>query len=239
MSKVLESIANPIKLVDCALEVVRAVQTELVRLRYLTTDKEIDGIPGSRTVKAFSQFKKDNFLGELDVLGPTTAQKLLEATPTPLLLTSDDHIRLIIAECRRQGVASPNQIAYVLATVRHETAHTYKPIDEIGGAKTRYAPYWGRGYVQLTWLSNYRKYAQLTSKDLVNHPDLAKDPFLAAFILVHGFRMGTFTGAKISDYISGSYCDFYNARRCINGLDKAELIAGHAKTWLAQRSKYF
>lgn len=239
MSKILSSIRESVKLVEAPPEIVRASQVELVRLRYLSSDKEIDSIPGSRTLKAFEQFKKDNFLGEPDVLGPTTAQKLLQATPTPILLTSDDHIRLIIAECRRQGIASPNQIAYILATVRHETAHTYKPIDEYGGPKTRYVPYWGRGYVQLTWLSNYRKYSQLTGKDLVNHPELAKDPFTAAFILVHGFRMGTFTGAKISDYINGASCDFYNARRCINGLDKAELIAGLARTWLSQRGKYF
>ena len=238
MSEILSSITHLVKLVNSPPEVVKAVQTELVRLRYLTTNKEIDGIPGNRTVKAFSQFKKDNFLGELDTLGPTTAEKLLQALPTPLLLTSDDHICLIVAECYRQGIANRNQLAYILATVRHETAHTYRPIDEYGGAKTRYAPYWGRGYVQLTWLANYRKYSQLTGKDLVNHPDLAKDPFTAAFILVHGFRMGGFTGAKISDYINGSHCDFYNARRCINGLDKAELIAGYARTWLAQLSKY-
>ena len=238
MSKTLESITRSVKLVEALPSVIKAVQVELVRLRYLSSDKEVDGVAGSRTTKAFEQFKKDNFLGEPDVLGPTTAQKLLKATPASLLLTADDHIRLIIAECRRQGIADKNQLAYVLATVRHETAHTYKPIDEIGGAKTRYAPYWGRGYVQLTWLANYRKYTQLTGKDLVNYPELSKDPFTAAFILVHGFRMGAFTGKKIADYIQGNRCDFYNARRCINGLDKAELIASYAHVWLRQLDDY-
>lgn len=153
-------------------------------------------------------------------------------------MNKDDHIKLILDECKRQGVTAPNQLAYILATVQHETAGTFTPLDEYGGRKTRYAPYWGRGYVQLTWKVNYQKYATLTGLDLVNFPDKAKDPKIAAFILVHGFKHGTFTGKKISDYISGTSCDFTNARRCINGTDKAALIASHARLWLTKLGRY-
>lgn len=235
---ILESVVEPIQLEKANAEIIKAVQTQLVRLRYLSTAKEVDGITGPRTVKAFEQFKRDNHLGELDTLGPTTAEKLMTKAPAPLPLTPDDHIHLILAECHRQGIANKNQLAYVLATVRHETAHTYKPIDEIGGARTRYAPYWGRGYVQLTWLSNYQKYSGLLGLDLVNQPELAKDPYTASFILVHGFRIGAFTGAKIITYINDSRCDFFNARRCINGLDKAELIATYARQWVIRLGEY-
>lgn len=152
-------------------------------------------------------------------------------------MNKDDHIRLILAECKKQGIQAPNQLAYILATVQHETAGTFMPLDEYGGSKTRYAPYWGRGYVQLTWKANYLKYAVLTGKDLVNHPELAKDPQIAAYILVHGFRTGAFTGKKISDYI-GSNCDFINARRCINGTDRAEAIALLARQWVSKLWRY-
>lgn len=153
-------------------------------------------------------------------------------------MTKDDHIRLILDECKRQGITAPNQLAYILATVQHETAGTFTPLDEYGGRKTRYAPFWGRGYVQLTWKVNYQKYAKLTGLDLVGFPDKAKDPKIAAFILVHGFKHGTFTGKKISDYIVGTSCDFTNARRCINGTDKAALIASYARLWLTKLGRY-
>jgi hypothetical protein len=41
-------------------------------------------------------------------------------------------------------------------------------------------------------------------------------------------RAGAFTGKKLSDYISASKCDYTNARRIINGVDRADLIAGYA-----------
>ena len=40
---------------------------------------------------------------------------------------------------------------------------------------------------------------------------------------------GLFTGKKLADYMNDKETDYYNARRIINGLDKAELIAGYAK----------
>jgi hypothetical protein len=40
------------------------------------------------------------------------------------------------------------QIAYILATAEWESS--FSPIEEIGGRNKPYAPYYGRGYVQLT-----------------------------------------------------------------------------------------
>lgn len=216
--------------------VARAVQYELARIGLY--QGAIDGIAGTQTLAAFRKFKQQNHLSEPEILGKTTAEKLLQAKSFVVPKTKDDHIKLIISECRRQGITDPRQLAYVLATVKHETAGTYEPIDEYGGQHTRYSPYWGRGYVQLTWKSNYQKYAHLTGKDLVNHPELAKDPATAAFILAHGFKHGTFTGRKLNDYIQGDRCDYINARRCINGTDRAELIASIAKQWIDRLNSY-
>lgn len=153
-----------------------------------------------------------------------------------------DDRALIIAECQKQGLTIPEQIAYVLATVQHETAGTYKPVKEAywkdeawrEANLTRYYPFYGRGYVQLTWESNYQKYADILGIDLVGDPDLALEPKTAAFILVHGFKTGAFTGKKITDYIDEEGYDFVEARRCINGLDKCDEIAALAEKHLSQ-----
>lgn len=61
--------------------------------------------------------------------------------------------RLLIEAGRERGLLR-NQMAYVLATAYHETAHTMKPVREMGGEKylrsKKYYPYVGMGYVQLT-----------------------------------------------------------------------------------------
>jgi hypothetical protein len=42
---------------------------------------------------------------------------------------------------------------------------------------------------------------------------------------------GQFTGKRLSDYISGASIDYTSARRIINGMDRASLVAGYAKTF--------
>ena len=71
----------------------------------------------------------------------------------------------------------------------------------------------------------------MESIPLKDRPDLAMEPNVALFILVHGFKTGSFTGRKITDYINGYRTDYLNARRCINGMDKARKIAELAKKY--------
>jgi hypothetical protein len=54
--------------------------------------------------------------------------------------------------------------AYALATACHETAYTMQPVREAfwlseawRRTHLRYYPYYGRGYVQLTWEDNYKR----------------------------------------------------------------------------------
>jgi hypothetical protein len=47
--------------------------------------------------------------------------------------------------------------------------------------------YCGRGYIQLTGRSNYTHYGKVLKVDLVNHPELALQPDIAAKILVQYF----------------------------------------------------
>jgi len=144
-------------------------------------------------------------------------------------------------KCIEMGLDLVDQVAYVLATVEWETARTFKPVreafwksEEWRQEHLRYWPYYGRGYVQLTWQSNYKHYARKLGLDLVGNPDLALDPEIAAVILIDGFKEGSFTGKKLSTYINEGETDFYNARRCINGVDHADDIASLAEKYQKQ-----
>lgn len=108
--------------------------------------------------------------------------------------------------------------------------------------------YRGRGFVQLTGRRNYREMTKALTEDgftytaggvtygtpenpidLLAHPDhVSESPALAARVLVEGSARGIFTGHKLSDHINDDKTDFKNARRVINGKDKASKIAGIA-----------
>lgn len=153
--------------------------------------------------------------------------------------TQVNGVTAIMSAWAVQGDGELRHLAYVLATALRETASTMQPIREYGKGKdhpygridaTGKAPY-GRGYVQLTWGDNYRKADAKLGLDgrLAKDYDLALDPTIAAGILIQGMLEGWFTGKKLSDYTN----DFVNARRIINGTDKAALIAGYANKFLA------
>jgi putative chitinase len=135
------------------------------------------------------------------------------------------------------GVDDKRHLAYILATVHHETAQTFQPIEEYGKGKgkpygkqspTTGQIYYGRGYVQITWESNYRRFKALLGIDLINHPELALNHDIALRITLTGMNEGKFTGKKLSDYFNEKKTDWVNARRIINGTDKAELIGDYA-----------
>ena len=67
--------------------------------------------------------------------------------------------------------------------------------------------------------------------DFIKNPKLLLEPKYAAPILIIGMQEGWFTGKKLSDYITLQKSDFVNARRIVNGTDKAGLIAGYAKEY--------
>lgn len=86
----------------------------------------------------------------------------------------------------------------------------------------------GRGLGQLTGRRNYQLATEFLRTDLVSFPDRALEVRTAAAVLLDALTRGWFTGKKLSDYISGSKADFVNARRTINGLDRAQDIAAYA-----------
>lgn len=161
----------------------------------------------------------------------------------------------------RMPDADPRWLAYILATAFHETAYTMQPVREtlatsdaraIEILETAFAngklswvktPYWrpdadgkswlGRGLVQLTHKRNYEAMSALTGIDLVAEPDRAMEMGPAVSILIEGMVNGSFSNHKLADHLNATNDDWINARRIVNGTDRAEKLAGYGKTFLA------
>lgn len=96
----------------------------------------------------------------------------------------------------------------------------------------------GRGKAQITGARNYRfankrlhELGFLTpAEDLTRKPDLALRLEVATAILIFGALEGWFTTKTFNHYLSNpaTLQQFTNARRIINGVDRAALIAGYA-----------
>jgi putative chitinase len=184
----------------------------------------------------------------------------------------------LLADARLKD--QPRWIAYVMATVQHETGNTFEPLVEKYGKLCRHCyvmydkqtaassckvstkhdflydadlyftvkyefnarlrlelgnlskgdgpKYKGRGFVQITGKRNYSEFARMLNVPLIEKPELAEGEDVAYEIMVRGMTLGTFTGKKLSDFISKSGCDYNLARKIINGMDKALKIAQYA-----------
>ncbi len=149
-------------------------------------------------------------------------------------MTKAESAQRIKNECINQGLELETQIAYVIATAEWETNHTLLPVEEAYWMDQEYrdslpyAPYYGRGLIQLTWDYNYKTFSDITGADLLNYPEMALEYEFALFIMVYGLKYGIFTGVPLEEYINKDETDYYNARRCVNGTDNAETIANIA-----------
>lgn len=160
---------------------------------------------------------------------------------------------------RDWAIRTEGWLAYMLATVFHETAQKMEPISEYGddayftkhydnrsdlgngpGDGPRFK---GRGFVQLTGRNNYNRMTSVvrhfypTAPDFTESPESARVPMYAAVIMFDGMFTGLFTGKALKNYIGdpakGQTVDYVGARHIINGTDRAQLIAGYAQKFEA------
>lgn len=147
------------------------------------------------------------------------------------------------------------QLAYILASVWHETGARMVPVRE-GYAtsdaqayrivtrlckkrgRSNYArrnaagkSFYGRGPIQLTFEENYLKIGRELGygDDFVHDPDKVLEIKIGVEIAIVGMMRGVFTGKKLTKYINNDSKDYFHARRVVNILDKAKGIADYAR----------
>lgn len=178
-------------------------------------------------------------------LGNFNLESLVSALPRSRQQPARQNFPYILSEVNRRGVRDKAQVAYILATSVHESgagAHmeefasgrNYEGRRSLGnnqpGDGVRFK---GRGYVQITGRRNYTDWSSRLGVDLVNNPRRATDPRIASQILVGGMMEGTFTGRGLGQYVGNGRADFYNARRVVNGTDRAGGIGQIAQRLLS------
>ena len=158
-------------------------------------------------------------------------------------------IETLLDAWEEYGTLDLRHLAYIFATVHHETGKMMVPVRECFAKsdvsarhcvrRRRYGKsvgpfshvYYGRGRVQNTWHANYRKLTERFGIDFEQFPDklLANRP--DARVTIIGHMEGIWTTKRLSDYIKGDKCDYRNARRIVNGRDKARKIAKYARKY--------
>lgn len=166
-----------------------------------------------------------------------SVQKAVSVAPKEGVSSFKKNVPLIEEELKKSGIDTPEVLAYAIATTQHETANTFNPVNEGDFNDKKYGydagftgrsearkrgyeggeDYFGRGFIQLTHKSNYRKYGDMIGVDLVKNPELANDPVNAAKILALFFKE---TG--VADLIKEG--KITEARRKINPDNKGRMI---------------
>ena len=134
----------------------------------------------------------------------------------------------ILREWEVQQLTDLRWLAYILATVYHETAKTMQPIAEygkgkghdygkklkMGGGPGKRIPYetpdniyYGRGHTQNTWYENYQRLTKAAATqgkpwDFLNNPDLLLQMEPSIWATFFAMRVGLYTGKKLADYFN-------------------------------------
>ena len=177
--------------------------------------------------------------------GFSSVDNILERAqcPSEIRPLAKKNLPLVLNQCLDNGVIDRGQIAYVFATAEHEShfgrfmmelddGWYLEDREDLGNTEPGDGPrFKGRGFVQITGRRNYRIWSDKLGINLIDNPEKAALPEIAALILVRGMRDGSFTNVGLSDFIVGDRRDFFNARRIVNALDRADDIAQIAESY--------
>lgn len=191
-----------------------------------------DGIAGGRTLESLG-FEELPAAIDLNIVTVDVASRVF---PTTALDTLKTNLPILLAALTESGLGSTEMALMALATVRVETG-SMKPISEFvsrfntspgGNPFDLYdnrkdlgneghpdgERYRGRGFVQLTGRSNYKRYSEVLGlgTQLIEEPDLANEPKIAASLLAHFLkdRERAIKEALVTRNFAG-------ARRLVNG----------------------
>ena len=167
----------------------------------------------------------------------------------------------------QHGTDDTRHLAYTFATNFHETGQKMQPVREGFKATDREAEayvqrlygrkgkdwycwadgpfghvYFGRGDVQLTWYDNYVRMGKILKLPLAEKPHLMLESKISKRVLVEGMLNGVsgdgdFTGLALEDFFNAAKDDALNARKIVNRMDKAAMIARYHYQFLAAINK--
>lgn len=167
-------------------------------------------------------------------LDENTINNLLSDVPVSARDAARRNLPHIVNALKEEKILNENVLAYAMATIQHETANTFEPIEEFKGRKSSRrlgyeggTNYFGRGFIQLTHLRNYKMIGERIGMgdELVKDPDLALQPDVAARILAAYFK--DFGIAELAT--NGNFVD---ARQLINPDVNGYMIAQIAYAYL-------
>src|SRR3990172_1240118 len=130
-------------------------------------------------------------------------------------------------------------LAYILASVYHETGGLMIPVregfaDTDAGARAHVERLYGRGRVQNTWEENYIKLERRFKRPFHSQPDLLLDSKIDAEVSIVGHIEGIWrSGHKLSRYFNTRQDNWVGARLIVNPDSNGRLIAGYAKLFYA------
>jgi putative chitinase len=163
-----------------------------------------DGIAGPRTQRALELITDPNLPSAIPSVTVTIVSKMFPLTPVDNIKT---HLPFVLNALAEQDLGDKPMVLMALATIRAET-EGFEPISE-GKSKFNTSPgghpfdlydnrrdlgnrgprdgarYKGRGFIQLTGRFNYEKHGAAIGlgNQLVDNPELANDPAIAAKLL--------------------------------------------------------
>lgn len=190
-----------------------------------------DGVAGVRTQAALGMIAVTNLP---DITAGVTVTQVALMFPSTLMGNIKTHLPNVLAALKAAQLGDRLMVLMALATIRAETAQ-FEPISEFRSAfntspdghpfdlydnrtdlGNRGRPdgdsYKGRGFVQLTGRSNYRRIGGVIGVDLENNPALANDSATASAILAAFLKP-----VEIECKTALADNDLATARRLVNG----------------------
>src|SRR6266567_4028889 len=110
-----------------------------------------------------------------------TGQMLRDLAGTTEPRLTDDLAQAFTIILPGWKIDTPLRVAHWLGQTCLETDY-WRTLQEYGGSGTRYAPYWGRGAIQLTWQSNYVQTGIAIGAPIAQNPDLVATPGMGTIV---------------------------------------------------------
>jgi len=86
--------------------------------------------------------------------------------------------------CNQYGITDTYELSALLGTIRVESDHL-RAVSEYRGSEKSYAPYYGRGLIQLTHAAAYRSFGEWAGVDALGQPEVVCEPHNAVLSAIY------------------------------------------------------